>query len=50
MSTYHEYDDMIHVWPLFSSFLPQGRQALEEIGAFVSLAGQPRRPDAEPSA
>jgi monoterpene epsilon-lactone hydrolase len=32
---YHEYDDMIHVWPLFSSFLPQGRQALEEIGAFV---------------
>jgi monoterpene epsilon-lactone hydrolase len=32
---YHEYDDMIHVWPLFSSFLPQGMQALEEIGAYV---------------
>lgn len=32
---YREYDDMIHVWPLFSSFLPQGRQALEDIGAFV---------------
>lgn len=33
---YHEYEDMVHVWPLFSSFLPQGQQALEEIGAFVS--------------
>ena len=33
---YHEYQDMIHVWPLFSSFVPQGQQALEEIGAFVS--------------
>jgi len=33
---YHEYQDMIHVWPLFSSLVPQGQQALEEIGAFVS--------------
>jgi monoterpene epsilon-lactone hydrolase len=32
---YHEYQDMVHVWPLFSSFVPQGEQALEEIGAFV---------------
>lgn len=32
---YREYPDMVHVWPLFSSFVPQGRQALEEIGAFV---------------
>lgn len=32
---YREYDDMVHVWPLFSSFLPQGKEALEEIGAFV---------------
>ena len=32
---YNEYADMVHVWPLFSSFLPQGQQALEEIGAFV---------------
>lgn len=32
---YHEYEDMIHVWPLFSSILAQGQQALEEIGAFV---------------
>ncbi|WP_455836216.1 alpha/beta hydrolase fold domain-containing protein [Pseudarthrobacter siccitolerans] len=32
---YKEYADMVHVWPLFASFLPQGQQALEEIGAFV---------------
>lgn len=29
------YDDMPHVWPLFSSFLPEGREALERIGHFV---------------
>lgn len=33
---HHEYADMIHVWPLFSSFLPEGQEALDEIGAFVS--------------
>lgn len=33
---YREYDRMVHVWPLFSSFMPQGREALEDIGAFVS--------------
>lgn len=33
---YHEYDDMVHVWTLFSSFLPEGRQALDQIGTFVS--------------
>lgn len=33
---YHEYQDMIHVWPLFSSILAEGQQALEEIGAFVN--------------
>lgn len=32
---YREYDGMVHVWPLFSSFIPQGQDALEEIGAFV---------------
>ena len=30
-----EYEDMVHVWPLFSEFLPEAQQALEEIGAFV---------------
>lgn len=32
---YHEYDDMVHVWTLFSSFLPEGREAVDRIGAFV---------------
>jgi monoterpene epsilon-lactone hydrolase len=32
---YHEYDDMVHVWTLFSSFLPEGREAVDQIGAFV---------------
>lgn len=32
---YGEYDDMVHVWTLFSSFLPQGREAVDRIGAFV---------------
>jgi epsilon-lactone hydrolase len=34
--TYHEYEGMIHVWPLFSSFVPEAQQALAEIGVFVS--------------
>ena len=32
---YHEYDDMVHVWPLFSAFVPEGREALSRIGSFV---------------
>jgi epsilon-lactone hydrolase len=28
-------DDMVHVWPLFSSFLPEGIRALERIAAFL---------------
>ena len=26
---------MMHVWTLFSSVLPEGRETLERIGAFV---------------
>lgn len=29
------YDDMVHVWPLFSSILPEGIQAADEAGAFL---------------
>ncbi|MGE2716294.1 alpha/beta hydrolase [Mycolicibacterium litorale] len=29
------YDDMVHVWPLFSSILPEGIEAADEIGAFL---------------
>lgn len=32
---YHEYDDMVHVWTLFASFLPEAREAIDRIGAFV---------------
>lgn len=28
-------EDMPHIWPLFSSFLPEGHDALERIGRFV---------------
>ena len=28
-------DEMVHVWQLFSSFLPEGRAAIERIGEFV---------------
>ncbi|WP_067672393.1 alpha/beta hydrolase [Nocardia miyunensis] len=30
------YDDMCHVWTLFSSVLPEGARALDEAGAFVN--------------
>ena len=32
---YREYEDMVHVWPLFSDFLPEAQEVLKEIGAFV---------------
>lgn len=35
-ATVSEYDDMCHVWPLFAQILPEGREAAEEIGAFVA--------------
>jgi epsilon-lactone hydrolase len=41
------YPGMIHVWPLFWSFLPEGRDAVERIGRFVTehlAPGRPARP------
>ncbi|MCV7220313.1 alpha/beta hydrolase [Mycolicibacterium elephantis] len=29
------YDDMVHVWPLFASILPEGVAAADEAGAFI---------------
>ena len=29
------WDDMIHVWPLFAPVLPEGQQAIEQIGDFI---------------
>jgi epsilon-lactone hydrolase len=35
-------DEMYHVWPAMSSFLPEAREAVEEIGRFVQ--SRPSRP------
>ncbi|GAA2533247.1 alpha/beta hydrolase [Mycolicibacterium diernhoferi] len=32
------YEDMVHVWPLFSSILPEGIEAVGEIGAYLKQA------------
>lgn len=32
---YQEYQDMVHVWTLFASFLPEAREAIDRIGTFV---------------
>ncbi|WP_181778778.1 alpha/beta hydrolase [Pseudonocardia pini] len=34
-ATLSTYPDMCHVWPLFSSFLPEGREAIDEIARFL---------------
>ncbi|BBZ61877.1 esterase [Mycolicibacterium monacense] len=34
-ATVSVYDDMVHVWPLFSSILPEGVDAADEAGAFI---------------
>jgi acetyl esterase/lipase len=36
--TLEVWDDMIHVWHAFSMLLPEGRQAIERIAAFVRAA------------
>jgi epsilon-lactone hydrolase len=32
------YPGMCHAWPLFETFLPEGRQAIDEISAFIQAA------------
>lgn len=34
-STLELWDDMIHIWPWFAPFLPEGRQAMEQMGDFI---------------
>ncbi len=34
-STLEIWPDMIHVWPMFHTFLPEGAQALDKIGKFM---------------
>ena len=37
------WDDMIHVWQLFASMLPEGQQAIDRIGEFIrERTGAPR--------
>lgn len=33
---YRECDGMVHAWTLFSSYRPEGQEALEDIGASVN--------------
>ena len=35
------WPDMMHVWHFFAPFLPQARQAIQKIGAFIRKAIQP---------
>jgi acetyl esterase/lipase len=39
----HEYPGVCHAWPLFASFLPQGRQAITEIAEFYARASDATR-------
>ena len=34
-STLEVWDDMIHIWPWFAPFLPEGQQAMERMGDFI---------------
>ncbi len=29
------WDEMVHIWPMFAPFLPEGQQAVERIGEYV---------------
>jgi acetyl esterase/lipase len=29
------WDDMVHVWQIFASVLPEGQQSIEESGQFI---------------
>lgn len=34
-STLEVWDDMVHIWPWFAPFLPEGQQAMEQMGDFI---------------
>lgn len=34
-STLEIWEDMVHIWPWFAPFLPEGQQAMEQIGDFI---------------
>ena len=33
--TFKIWKDMVHVWQVFASILPEGQQSIEEAGAFI---------------
>ncbi|MFP6651106.1 MAG: hypothetical protein VCA17_02615 [Dehalococcoidia bacterium] len=33
--TLEQWDEMIHVWPIYAPVLPEGQQAIDRIGEFV---------------
>ncbi len=35
------YEEMVHVWPFFSEWLPQGRRAIDQLAAFVHACTSP---------
>jgi acetyl esterase/lipase len=35
------YEDMVHVWPYFSEWLPEGRRAIAQIAGFVHACTSP---------
>ena len=34
-STLEIWEDMVHIWPWFAPFLPEGQQAMEQMGDFI---------------
>ncbi len=34
-SALEQWDDMIHIWPWFAPFLPEGQQAMDRMGKFI---------------
>ena len=35
------WDEMIHIWPYFAAVLPEGRQAIDRMGAFIKARVTP---------
>lgn len=34
-STLEQWEEMVHIWPWFAPFLPEGRQAMDRMGEFI---------------
>ena len=38
-----QWEEMIHIWPIFAPVLPEGQQAIDRIGEFVRRAHTAKR-------